>query len=159
MTDKIISQARLKELLSYDPETGEFIWLKNEQKAGSLLPHGYVRIVIEGKKYYSHRLAWLFVYGCMPENSLDHIDGNKANNRIANLRLATQTENAQNQWARKNNSSGCVGVSFDAKAKKWSAYITLSRKKFGLGNYHSLSDAVAARKNAEKQYHPFKDAA
>ena len=153
MTNKIISQARLKELLEYNPDTGEFVWVMSKKIAGSLLPHGYIRIVIQKKKYCAHRLAWLYVYGYTPPNSIDHIDRCKNNNRILNLRLATQHENAQNQSLRKNNLSGYVGVSFDKRAKKWSAYIMFKRKKFGLGNYYHLIDAVNARKQAEFQYH------
>jgi hypothetical protein len=153
MTNKIISQAQLKNLLEYDPNTGEFVWVASKKIAGSLMPHGYIRIVIQKQKYYAHRLAWLYVYGYTPPNSIDHIDRRKNNNRISNLRLATQSENAQNQSLRKNNLSGYVGVSFDKRAKKWSAYIMVKRRKFGLGNYCRLIDAVNARKQAEFQHH------
>ena len=156
MTNKIISQAQLKALLEYNPDTGEFVWITSKKIAGSLLPHGYVRIAIQKQKHYAHRLAWLYVHGYAPPNSIDHIDMCKSNNRILNLRLATQSENAQNQLLRKNNLSGHVGVSFDKRAKKWSAYITLKRRKLGLGNYCRLIDAVNARKQAEFQYHTYR---
>ena len=156
MTNKIISQARLKELLEYNPNTGEFVWVTSKKIAGSLLPHGYIRIVIQEQKYYAHRLAWLYTFGEWPPNSIDHIDRCKSNNRISNLRLATQSENAQNQPLRKNNLSGYVGVSFDKRAKKWSAYITLKKRKLGLGNYCRLIDAVNARRQAELQYHTYR---
>jgi hypothetical protein len=158
MTDKIISQATLKQILSYDAKTGVFTWLKSGKVAGSLLPHGYLRITIQSKGYYAHRLAWLYCHGKWPAKNIDHINQQKNDNRIANLRDVGQSQNGHNQNVRRNNTSGCKGVSFDTKSKKWAAYMMLNRKKLSLGFHSSLALAVTARKQAEQKYLMIKDA-
>lgn len=87
----MLTVERLRELLDYDPETGVFRWKEPRRKcrvgevAGSLRKDGYVKIQVDGRFYQAHRLAWLCVYGVWP-SAIDHIDGNRANNAIANLR-------------------------------------------------------------------------
>ena len=159
MTDKIISQATLKQLLSYNAETGVFTWVKSGRMAGSLLPHGYLRITIQNKGYYAHRLAWLYCYGQWPAQNIDHKNRQKNDNRIANLREVGQSQNGHNQNVRSNNTSGCKGVSFDTRSKKWASYIMLNRKKLSLGFHSSLASAISARKQAEQKYLTTKDVA
>ena len=122
----MITQARLKELLSYDPETGIFIWVVGRQgidgvneQAGTL-HEGYRRIRVDGMCYRSHRLAWLYTYGSFPLNQLDHIDHNRSNNAISNLRLADVEQNNRNASKHKKNSSGVTGVYWHkGKAIAW----------------------------------------
>jgi hypothetical protein len=113
----MITQKQLKELLSYDSNTGVFTWIKKTSNrapvgnvAGYLNHDGYVYIKINNKIYSAHRLAWLFTNKAYPENMIDHINGNRSDNRICNLREATRVENAYNQKKQKNNTSGVKGV-------------------------------------------------
>ena len=105
-----ITQAKLKELLSYDPETGDFTWLVGRKmagkKAGSPHNQGYFTIRISRKLYLSHRLAWLYVYGAFPKIDLDHINGVKSDTRIDNLRECSESQNQWNSRKPKNNISG-----------------------------------------------------
>jgi hypothetical protein len=150
-----ITQARLKELLNYDPETGLFVWrvtrrVKAGTIAGSKHPtQHYIAIKIDGVLYKAHRLAWLYEYGIWPPNEIDHINRVRTDNRLENIRLATKAENAQNRKTRTDNSSGMTGVSWHKRDKKWRVYI--GKGKY-LGYFDALEDAIAARKEAEKLY-------
>jgi hypothetical protein len=100
----MITQLELKELLDYNQDTGIFVWKINRNGgakardiAGSIHHEGYIRIQINKKIYAGHRLAWLYVYGSFPKLKIDHIDGNPSNNKICNLRLASDVENARNR--------------------------------------------------------------
>lgn len=155
MTDKILTQTRLKELLDYDPDTGVFRWRIHKppiilgKEAGNKSTIGYMRINVDVKSYYSHRLAWLYMYGHLPENEIDHINHNRSDNRIANLREVTHSQNHRNQSLQKSNTSGVVGVCWVRSKGKWLAQITAKGKHMYLGIFESFGDAVAARKKAE----------
>ena len=156
-----ITPRRLMEVLSYAPETGEFVWIKSSKgtgvgdKAGTML-NGRIAINVDGRRYLAHRLAWLYVYGEAPGKFIDHIDGNPANNRISNLRLCSQSENLQNQRRAKANSrSGFLGVSWRKQTKKWRAVICIGRKAKELGHFDSPEEAHAAYVAAKRIYHPF----
>ena len=158
----MITKHQLQELLSYDPDTGVFTQIKARQKvrvgdvAGGVKNHGYVVIKINGKFYQAHRLAWLYVYGEFPIDALDHINRIRNDNRICNLRLATNADNVQNKSVFRNNTSGSTGVTWDKRSKKWKAYISVRREKTILGYFTNICDAVAARKAADPKFHPFK---
>jgi len=150
---------RVRELLSYCPETGVFKWkvtLSNRAKAGSQAgaPNnkGYIEIKIDGTRYKAHRLAWFYVYEQDPgEQEIDHQDLNKGNNRIGNLRLATRKQNNENIPTPKNNTSGVRGVSYQKRDKVWTAYIYHNKKRLHLGSFNDIELAVLARRNAEVQ--------
>lgn len=158
-----LTQQRLKELLSYDPETGLFINLtqrRPQAKIGSVAGckhySGYIHIKIDNKKYMAHRLAWLYVYGEMPKKELDHINEIKDDNRIVNLRLATHKENGQNVSSpRIDNNSGFRGVSWDKKAKKWCAQIGINGKYKNLGYFVTPEEAYEAYLKAKRKIHTF----
>ena len=157
-----LTQQRLKELLSYDPETGLFINLtqRSNVKAGAVAgckhSSGYIYIKIDGKKYKSHRLAWLYVYGNIPEKGLDHINEIKDDNSIVNLRLATDQENMQNvSNPRIDNTSGFRGVSWSKNTKKWRARIALNGKLKHLGLFNTREKAHDAYLKAKREIHPF----
>lgn len=161
---QMLTQHRLKELLDYDPLTGIFSWRVNRQgrfarignRAGSIGYQGYVSICVDRRKYRAHQLAYLYVYGHFPSGGLDHKHRVGIDNRIENLRSATQSENGQNTSLFKNNTSGVKGVSWSNANNKWEAYIMLHRKRKYLGRYDSLFDAVCARKTAEIAMHPYR---
>jgi hypothetical protein len=159
----MITQATLKELLNYSPETGEFTWLKSiggKSKtgllAGTLNSLGYRKIIIWGKEYKAHRLAWLYTHGSFPEGQIDHINGVRKDNKIDNLRAVTNAENTRNGKRRCTNTSGVTGVSWFKLNEAWGAYINDNGKKLFLGLFEDLFSAVAARKTAEIKYdyHP-----
>lgn len=147
-----ITQERLKELLRYDPETGDFDWLCNGDSAGLINDRGYLRIYIEKKTYLSHRLAWLYVHGEFPPETTDHINGIKNDNRIKNLRAVSQGENLKNQKINNTNKSGITGVFWDKKSQKWRAQITVANENKHLGLFIRKDLAVEARKEAEKSF-------
>jgi len=162
MTGAMLSQERLKSLLNYDQETGIFTCLVSRGRnakvgsiAGTVDPKGYVRIKIDGQQYKAHRLAWLYVYGDLPPDQMDHINRIKTDNRIGNLRLATQAENQQNRSMRSDNTSGHIGVSWYKSAEKWQAQIRINHKQINIGYFANLQDAIAARKAAEIKYFTF----
>ena len=112
-----MKQDILKKYLYYDNQSGNFYWIKSKnskteagQVAGSKTKHGYVVIGIDNKRYYAHRLAWLYVYGYMPK-LIDHINGHGLDNRLCNLRECTQIENMKNTSKPSTNKSGYKGVS------------------------------------------------
>lgn len=145
--------------LSYDPLTGLFTWNLNGTRgvkagdiAGSRMADGYIILSVSGKKVLAHRVAWFFVYGKFPYGHIDHINRNKADNRIANLRSASLEQNAQNRSKNAKNTSGYKGVTWHKRDKKWQAAITVSGKVFHLGYYAKAKDAYAAYVEASKKY-------
>lgn len=158
----MVTAARVQELLSYDPSTGEFRWKvnRNRKKAGSVAgcestKHDgkkYWCIQVDGKMYKAHRLAWLVTHGEFPPEQIDHIDGDGLNNRLENLRAVSDLENKRNLRKKSNNTSGVSGVRWRKDRQKWQALITVNRKKIHLGLFSDKSEAVAARRAAEAKY-------
>lgn len=148
----MITAARLKALFSYDKETGFFtrkIGVRGEsigEVAGTLGGDGYWQISIgprgARKIYKAHRLAWLYVYSEWPEKQIDHINGNRSDNRWVNLREATQSQNNANAARRSDNTSGFKGVM--RGRKKWRAQITVRGKNLEIGTFESPEAAHAA---------------
>lgn len=157
MTSNIVSQERLKELLHYNPNTGEFTWNSGRQGvaekslsvAGAITERGYRRICIDGKKIMAHRLAWSYITGEFPPFDIDHIDGNRLNNRIVNLRTVNRLDNSRNSSIGKRNKSGVVGLSWDKVNNRWKSAITDRGKTINLGRFIQKWDAICARKSAE----------
>lgn len=144
----MITQARLKELITYDSDTGFMIWVKDYgnrkegTRAGSISRKGYMSLRIDKKLYFVHRLIWLFVHGTFPSEFIDHIDGNKSNNRLVNLRAVSRRENSQNlSQHRGGKKPGCY---YNRSRKKWEAQISINNKKIHLGMYLSEQEAHAA---------------
>ena len=136
----MITQEELKRQLHYANETGILTWLVSNSPsvkigdiAGTKRPDGYMSIQINCKRYLSHRLAWLYVYGEIPLKYIDHINTIKDANWILNLREATRSENHFNRGAYKNNTSGFKGVAFHKETNKWVAQAWLNGKKHYLG--------------------------
>jgi len=159
----MITQARLKELLHYDLETGDFTWLQDRSgasKKGTVAGNElrchtgktYKRITLEKKNHLSHRLAFLYMEGELPPNDVDHHNGDGTDNRWANLRHATRTENCRNQRRCASNTSGITGVNFHPRVARWQARITVSKKRKSLGYFDNIFDAAAARRSAQNHY-------
>lgn len=151
----MITQDQLKSVLAYDSTTGVFTWtnpssnrVKLGDVAGNIEPTGYVGMVVNYGRYRAHRLAWLYVYGVMPDGEIDHMDGNKSNNAISNLRVVTSTQNKENTGLLRNNTSGVRGVYWDKRRQKWMARVQHHNKWVFLGRFDSLSEAAKTVKEA-----------
>tara|TARA_R100001163_G_scaffold61721_1_gene51933 strand:+ start:775 stop:1302 length:528 start_codon:yes stop_codon:yes gene_type:complete len=150
----------LKEYLDYNSDTGVFIWKKRPayrikigQQAGCLNSEGYRMIKLKRSIYLSHRIAYYMYHGVDPlEKQVDHINGNKADDRIKNLRLATCQENNFNKGLRRNNTSGFTGVHWRRGRQKWIATVQLRGNYKYLGIFNEKEDAIQARIEAEKKY-------
>jgi len=158
MSKQILTHERLTSVLDYDPKTGVFKRRKATAVRGNVVgyarPDGYYCVGIDRKKYLAHRLAWFYVFGVWPEHEIDHIDQNKLNNRIANLRDATPSMNQHNRGIPSRNSTGYQGVSFEARTCKWVAQIVAQRKHYFLGRFNSPAAAHEAYLAAKRIHHP-----
>lgn len=154
-----MNQQILKELLNYNPDTGVFTWandskrVKTGTKAGTITNQGYVRIKILDKVYMAHRLAWLYVYGVMPSEQIDHINHDKADNRIENLREATNQQNQFNKPKSKYSKSNYKGISFHKRSNKWLAQININKVNTYLGIFDTEEEAALAYQNKSKEIH------
>lgn len=170
----------LKQLLAYDPDTGALTWKErplkmfetgknpsrhhkrwNTQFAGKpalsyVSKGGYKVGAIFNNDLYAHRVIWALCHDEWPQDHIDHINGDKLDNRICNLRVVTKQENACNMKRHKANTSGYTGVAWSTAANKWRAYITHEGKRVSLGVYVDIEEAAKARKAAEVKYgfHP-----
>lgn len=168
-----MTQEYLNSILVYNPDSGELRWKPRDitafkdgavsaasyQKSWNLrcagkpamttvMNRGYLCGNLDGKMQLAHRVIWLMVYGETPK-FIDHINGDRTDNRLRNLRSVTRSENARNRKTATNNTSGYTGVHLDTRTGKWVASI-------GLGYYNSLEEAAEARRSAERLlgYHP-----
>lgn len=154
----MLTQQLLKEMFSYNPETGELIRAKNAgiakigDTAGWKENNGYIRIRIHGKARLAHRLIWIIEYGEDPVGQVDHINHNRSDNRISNLRLVTQSGNQRNATMRKNNKSGVMGVWKRSSSRRWIVQIRCFGKQKDIGSFAEKWDAICARKSAEAEY-------
>ena len=149
----------LRSILDYDPATGAFTWkISNSNRvkvgsvAGSQSDKGYLCIRVCSRRYKAHRLAWLYVYGVWPEDQIDHINRNRADNRISNLRDVSHKQNHQNTGKPRNNTSGHTGIGWHKQSSKWVVQIIHNQKKIHLGYFTNIEESIAARKAAEKIY-------
>lgn len=163
------AEIKLSDLLEYAAETGCLTWLPravglfpndaahrswNTRYAGvaalTTLCDGYRRGAIFGKSYLAHRVAWALVHGEWPEDQIDHINGCRTDNRIANLRCVTNQENLRNTARYSHNTSGHIGVHWEQRRRKWRASIKVDGKKRHIGYYPSLDEANQARLEANR---------
>lgn len=161
MVKPIITLESLRAAVSYDPENGVFTRIgvlhgPKKDRAGTLRPNGYRFIMAAGVRCYEHTLAWFFVHGQWPTHQIDHIDGDRSNNRINNLRDVDQHINRQNlRKAHKNNKSGYLGVSWHTAVNKWRAQICAGNGKSELiGYFDSPTLAHEAYLEHKRRLHP-----
>lgn len=156
-----LTQEKLKELLSYDPDSGLFTRKKKGRGArcmvgdvaGTVGSKGYVSIKVLNYRYQAHRLAWIYVYGVWPEDQVDHINGIKHDNRISNLRGVTNSQNQMNTGLMKSNKSGFKGVYFKKDRNKWQAKITVNKKHIFLGYFDDAESAAKVYQEASDKHH------
>ena len=167
----------LRQLLRYEAGTGKLFWRTRPalffRDAGHSAEHscnrwnatyagkeaftevsakGYRRGVILGEGYAAHRIIWSIAYGSPPAGEIDHINGNKTDNRLENLRDVTRLENSRNARLSRSNKSGCPGVSWDKRERRWVARIRIGEKRLGLGYFLTLEEAIARRKLADAEF-------
>lgn len=166
---RVLDAIKLREILTYDPESGDLFWLYrdyspdmddrarkifNAKYAGKkALSHrnaelGYMQGSIFGKRYWAHRVIWALVYGQWPDNEIDHINGDRSDNRLSNLRACIRLENSRNKKRLSVNTSGFKGVSPHKESGKWRATICVNGKQLSLGYFHKKEDAWEAYKAA-----------
>lgn len=150
----------IEEYLKYNSNTGELIWIKRTSNrisvgdvAGVVDKHGYLVVRFKNKLYKSHRICFYLFYKRWPEKFIDHIDGNKLNNRIENLRDVSRTVNNRNHGLFNTNHSGKTGVSFCLYHNKWVSYIDVNGKRKNLGYSKDFNTAIKKRKDAEIKYY------
>lgn len=156
--DMPFEQARAA--FEYDPESGVIRWkiraancVRIGDVAGTVNVQGYVKVKYRGREYAAHRLAWLLTYGRMPSQQIDHIDCDKANNRVANLRDVPQSVNQQNRkTSRVDSESKLLGA--HRHMKSWKAGITISGKSHHIGKFTTAREAHEAYKEFKRKNHP-----
>lgn len=174
MSKSALTAERLRELLHYDPKTGVFVRKQMKSRYGTTAPNsrysmkaagclsskhgpsaGYVKISVDGRRYFAHRLAWLYVYGAWPSGTVDHINGDRSDNRIENLRDVAHYVNIQNQ--RKvsvgNKYSSLLGAHWSITRKKWRSSIMVKLCPIHLGWFDTDEEAHQAYLTAKRRLH------
>ena len=167
--EKDISVDYLRTRLRYEPETGKLFWLDNEdmpsswrtkyvgKEAFTATHHeGYKKGFVLNRDFRAHRVIWALHYGAWPSDKIDHINGVRNDNRIANLRVVSNQDNAKNMGKSSRNKSGVMGVHWHKRKEKWEARIRVDYKSRFLGYFDCIGQAIKARREAEKAYgyHP-----
>lgn len=160
-----ITAEYLRERLDYNPETGIFVWKAHPNfpttqvrlvgtRAGSVNNEGYRQIRVNGGRWEEHRLAWLYIHGEMPDNlCIDHINMDRGDNRISNLRLATNGENNQNRAPQSNNKLGVKNVSAQTISGNFAVSFHLKGERLYFGTYKTLEEAAAVANRERKRLH------
>lgn len=154
----MITAKELKELVSYDPETGDFFSrvrrhrLAPGDKCGSSDAHGYIVLIIHRTHYKAHRLAWLYMTGTWPEGQVDHKNLVKSDNRFENLRVASRSQNQHNKPRYRNNTSGFKGVYRHTQNGNWVARIKVGQKRLHIGSFATPEEAARAYQEAAKAH-------
>lgn len=155
-----ITVGRLREVLAYDPETGVFLWkvaTSSRNRVGSVAGVinnvGYRVICVDGKHYLAHRLAWFYVHGTWPPHEIDHINRDRADNRLINLRLATKSQNMVNGNLRSDNTTGHKNISWHKGSQKYRVVIQKDGKQYQVGMFTEIDEAIRARDDAARRLH------
>lgn len=159
----MITQERIRYLFTYDPIDGSFVRRKRTanmskvgEKAGSVNSKGYIVMKVDGKAYKAHRLAWLWWHGEWPKDQIDHINGDKQDNRIDNLRVVSNSENCQNKIKPYKNSKIARGVRYDerpGRVKRYESRLTVNGVRIFLGSFNTVEEAYEAYISAKMRLH------
>jgi hypothetical protein len=151
---QLLTQERLRELVSYDPETGMFTRLRNGKQASRVgNGEGYLTLMLDGARHKQHRLAVLYMSGAWPEEEVDHINGVRDDNRWSNLRCVSKSLNMHNRRLHKNSTTGFAGVAFEKDRGLWKAHIHANGRKMNLGRFKSPEMAHQAYQLAKRALH------
>jgi hypothetical protein len=165
MKRAVIEIEELRLAFNYDPETGALIWKHREgmpakrntryagTRAGSVHLSGYRKIKFQGRMLWEHRIVWAIAHGRWPADQIDHINGVKGDNRLANLREANNSQNGANRTTQKNNKSGLKGVAWDGRVNKWFARIRKNGQPLHLGMFETPEAAHASYVEAAQKLH------
>lgn len=160
MKKELPSREYIASLVEYDAETGVVRWKVAKSKnirvgaaAGSIQNHGYVSLSIDGRRFYAHRIAWLLTYGEWPCRFIDHINGAGTDNRLSNLRLASNGENQMNAKKRRDNTSGVRGVYWDKSNTAWMVSIEANGKKVNAGRFKQKEEATRIANELRERLH------
>lgn len=173
---EVVSPEMLRRLLRYEPETGKLYWLRRcedlfDATEGRAVQHlakwwnsrfagqealtarshyegGHGKIF--GKLYYASRVAWTLAHGSWPDGDIDHINGDRNDNRIVNLRVVTHAQNMGNKKLYRTNTSGVPGVTWHRGKQRWQAFIRSGVNRRHLGSFANVEDAIAARRDAQR---------
>jgi hypothetical protein len=155
----MLTQEQVRAVFNYNSELGLLLrkqcWVCGCSNAPvfSLHGEGYLTVSVGSKSHLMHRLIWIYHHGDIPNNKeLDHIDGNRANNRLENLRLVDRSRNNKNARRRVDNTSGYPGVFFVKSRKRWVVLIYINKQRKQMGSFKELTDAINARKMAQAAY-------
>lgn len=155
----MVEVEKLREVFSYDAETGILTWrdrvgnVAAGSVAGRITNKGYIQIGVCGKRYMAHRLAWAYVHGYWPNGDIDHIDGDRLNNRIANLRDVSRAVNSQNERRARSSNKSCGLLGVSASLSKWRALIRVDGKKLYIGTFDTPKAAHEAYLSAKRELH------
>lgn len=172
MAKVLPSQELLQEFFTYCPESGELSWKERDRSffinyraykiwnarsagkiAGSIESTGYRKVVIFGTPFLAHRIIWKHQTGKEPHRCLDHINGDRADNKWVNLREASSSQNSMNQDVSSKNTSGFKGVSFSTRKRKWGARISCNNIRRRLGYFDTAEEAHAAYRKVALELH------
>lgn len=152
------TRAQAQKAYRYDPASGDLLWnlpphfKRAGKKAGWRSRQGYMRANLGGRGCAVHDIIWLLVTGSWPDRDIDHIDRNRSNNRFANLRLATRSQNNANSKVRADNTSGAKGVYWSPSRNRWFAKIVVDGRQICLGYFKAKADACDARRAGAVEY-------
>jgi hypothetical protein len=158
MFNNDITREEALQVIEPNFETGKLYWKMRRGgpavKGGEVgaLVESYLKVKLKGKSYPVHRIMWLLAHGEHPDRFVDHVNGDRLDNRLCNLRLVTKAENAKNRRTTKNSVSGLNGVVWANDRQKWRSFIRWDNKLEHLGTYGDFFEAVCARKSAEVRY-------
>lgn len=142
----------LRNLLDYDPETGILNWRSGRRRRAGYVKNEYRKVEVLGVCCGEHRVAWAIAHGEWPKHTIDHINGIKGDNRLANLRDVPNAENQKNRPKQANNTSGCTGVYWHKPTQRWRAKVKIDGWWKWLGNFEHKFDAVLTRLIAERDF-------
>jgi hypothetical protein len=163
--DDPLTAEQLRALLTYIPSTGAFVWKPNPLRpkewntkysgtqAGTILPRGYVQVMVNSRLYLAHRLAYLWMTGSWPESEVDHRNGDGTDNAWGNLRAATSSQQKMNKRVRSDSQSGIKGITLDRRRGLWSVRIEARGQRYWFGYFKTAEEASAARAEAAARLH------